>query len=297
MGGYVKLQSMMPLELAEFVTQRLSKIEGVVAVVLGGSHARGDAKPTSDIDLAMYYHPEHPLNIAQLRALADELEEADPKLELYKDRGPTELGGWGPFINGGAWLNIQGQRVDWLYSSIAQAQQAISDAVAGKSVLYHQPGHPHGFHTHMFAAQVHTAKALHDPTGTFGKLKEQVLEYPPKLQRTLIKDFFWQSGFALQVAEKSAKRAENFYVAGCLFQSAACLVQVLFALNKTFFLNEKGSVDLVETFALKPEKFAARVHTMLGSLGTTATELEERLEGFETLLEETRDLCKAQNLL
>lgn len=288
---------MNPLELAHSVSQRLSEVEGVIAVVLGGSHARGDAKPSSDIDLAMYYHPEKPLNIKQLRTLADELEGADPTLKLYDDRGPTELGGWGPFINGGAWLEIQSQRMDWPYSNISEVQQAISDAVAGKSVLHHRPGHPHGFHTHMFAGQVHFAKALYDPTGAFAMLKEQVLEYPPKLRESLIQGFSWQAEFAITIAEKSAKRGESFYVAGCLFQSAGCLVQVLFALNKQFFLNEKGSVDLVETFALKPKDFAARVHTVLGNVGHTAKELAERLEQFAELAEETRDLCRTHNLL
>jgi predicted nucleotidyltransferase len=285
------------LELTQAISQRLGEIEGVVAVVLGGSHARGNAKPNSDIDLALYYHPEKPLNIKQLRALADELEGVDPTLNRYKDRGPTELGGWGPFINGGAWLEIQAQRVDWLYSNIAEVQQAVTDAVNGKSVLHHCPGHPHGFHTHMFAAQVHFAKALYDPAGEFGKLKEQVLEYPPKLREFLVQSFSWQADFAITVAEKSAKRGESFYVAGCLFQSAACLVQVLFALNQQFFLNEKGSVDLVETFELKPKEFAARVHTALGTVGRTANELEERLEQFSQLAEETGNLCKAQYLL
>jgi hypothetical protein len=283
---------MKPLELANVVAQRLSSVEGVVAVVLGGSHARGDAKPNSDIDLAMYYHPETPLNIGQLRELADELENADPSLKLYENRGPTELGGWGPFINGGAWLEIQGQRIDWLYSNIVKVRQAITDAVDGKSMLHHQPGHPHGFHTHMFAAQVHVARALCDPTGEFRKLREQVLEYPPKLRETLIQSFSWQAEFVITVAEKSAKRGESYYVAGCLSQSAACLVQVLFALNRQFFLNEKGSVDLVETFELKPKDFALRVHTALGNTGRTAKELEERLEGFAKLAEETRDLCR-----
>ena len=284
------------LELSQAVSQRLSKIDGVVAIVLGGSHARGDAKPNSDIDLAMYYHPEKPLNIQQLRALADELEGADPTLKRYEDRGPTELGGWGPFINGGAWLEIQGQRTDWLYSNIEEVQQAITDAVNGKSALHHRPGHPHGFHTHMFAGQVHFAKALYDPTGAFATLKEQVLN-PPKLRESLIEGFSWQADFAITIAEKSAKRGESYYVAGCLFQSAACLVQMLFALNQQFFLNEKGSVDLVETFAIKPKDFAVQVHTALGNVGHTANELEDRLEQFAILAEETRALCKGEGLL
>jgi predicted nucleotidyltransferase len=286
-----------PLELAQSVAQRLSEVDGVVAVVLGGSWARGDAKPNSDIDLAMYYYPESPLNIEQLRYLADELEQAEVRLELYKERGPTELGGWGPFINGGAWLTIQGQRVDWLYSNITEVQQAISDAVNGKSTLHHRPGHPHGFHTHMFAGQVHVAKALYDKAGMFGKLKEQVLEYPPKLRASLIQGFSWQAEFALAVAEKSAARGETYYVAGSLFESAACLVQMLFALNQTYFINEKGSVDLVETFALKPKDFALRVHSLLGNIGRTADELEASLEHMAQLTEETKALCKRERFL
>jgi Polymerase beta, Nucleotidyltransferase len=288
---------MNPLELAQAVSRHLSKIEGVVAVVLGGSHARGDAKPSSDIDLAMYYHPEKPLDIKQLRELADELEGADPTLKLCDDRGPTELGGWGPFINGGAWLEINGQHMDWLYSNLIEVRQAIQNAVAGKSVLHHRPGHPHGFHTHMFAGQVHFAKALYDPTGAFEKLKEQVLEYSPKLRTFLIREFNWQIDVALASSEKSAARGETYYVAGSLFECAACLVQMLFALNKKYFINEKGSVDLVETLTLKPKDFAARVHTALGNIGRTANELEERLEQFAVLAEETRDLCKTGNLL
>jgi hypothetical protein len=30
----------------------------------------------------------------------------------------TELGGWGTWVNGGAWLIIGGQRVDWLYRNL-----------------------------------------------------------------------------------------------------------------------------------------------------------------------------------
>jgi hypothetical protein len=54
---------------------------------------------------------------------------------------------------------------------------------------------------------------------------------------------------------------------------------------------------LIETFALKPENFAGRVHSGLGHVGLTANELEERLEQFAQLAEETRGLCKSRGLL
>src|SRR5262245_738211 len=102
----------MAAELAERLAQRLAATRGVVAVVLGGSRARGDTGPDSDVDLGLYYDPERPLDVPALRRLAAEVD----------DRGApeaiTEPGEWGPWINGGAWLQVEGHRVDWLYKDL-----------------------------------------------------------------------------------------------------------------------------------------------------------------------------------
>src|SRR5271165_2090810 len=42
------------LELLEAIAFELSQISGVVAVVLGGSHARGSARPDSDLDVGYF---------------------------------------------------------------------------------------------------------------------------------------------------------------------------------------------------------------------------------------------------
>ena len=46
--------------LAERVSARLGEKEGVVAVALVGSWARGEASPDSDVDLGIYYGPDAP---------------------------------------------------------------------------------------------------------------------------------------------------------------------------------------------------------------------------------------------
>ena len=51
---------------------RLVGVPGVVGVLLGGSRARGDHTPASDVDLGLYYRP--PLDVAALGALAREVE-------------------------------------------------------------------------------------------------------------------------------------------------------------------------------------------------------------------------------
>ena len=80
------------MELAEHVAGRLGRIEGVAAVALGGSMARREAHPDSDIDLGIYYRPDNPPSVVELRSLAEELDDRHPK------DGATNLGEWGSWI-------------------------------------------------------------------------------------------------------------------------------------------------------------------------------------------------------
>lgn len=80
------------------IAHRLQEADGVVAVALGGSGARGTHRPDSDVDLGLYYRA--PLDTEALRRLAAEL--SGDTVEV------TEPGGWGPWVNGGAWLTVEG---------------------------------------------------------------------------------------------------------------------------------------------------------------------------------------------
>lgn len=75
-------------QLIQELVEHLKGIHGLRALVLGGSYARGDQRPDSDIDLGLYYFPEQPLDVAQIRELARALNDApDPIV--------AELGGLG----------------------------------------------------------------------------------------------------------------------------------------------------------------------------------------------------------
>jgi len=78
--------------------ERLKPVPGIVAIVVGGSGARGTADTSSDTDLGLYYHRHSPLNVAALDAVATECDDR-------KSAGlVTAIGEWGPWINGGGWL-------------------------------------------------------------------------------------------------------------------------------------------------------------------------------------------------
>jgi hypothetical protein len=97
------------VELAREVAARIGALDGVVAVTLGGSLARGRADPRSDVDLGLHYDPAKPFSVEGLRTLATELDDGHaPEL--------VGVGEWGPWINGGAWTRIRDTRVQVLFA-------------------------------------------------------------------------------------------------------------------------------------------------------------------------------------
>ena len=266
----------MTVELATEVATRVGALDGVVAVALGGSLARGRADGRSDVDLGIYYHPARPFSIDELRALATELD----------DRHAPELvgfGDWGPWINGGAWTRVQGVKLDLLYRDLRLVDQVLADCQAGRVTCDYQPGHPHGFHRHSYAGEVHHNLALHDPGGALAGRKARTSPYPAALGREIVRRYLWEAGFAVTTAQGAAARGDLAYVSGCLFRAVACLVQVLFAVNGRWFVNEKGSVGEAAGFPRTPPGFAADVDAVLGGLAPEPASLEAALEAVGAL--------------
>jgi predicted nucleotidyltransferase len=273
------------IRFAEGIAGRLGNVRGVVAVALGGSWARGEAHPDSDVDLGVYYRPDRPPAVGELRRLAQELDDRHlPDLV-------TETGEWGPWINGGGWLRVAGRPVDWLYRDAGKVASTIERGISGQTACHYQPGHPHGFHEHIYLGEVFHCHALHDPEGLLRDLKSVVSTYPPKLKRTLVEKYLWEAGFSLEIARKPAARGEASYASGCLFRGVACMVQALFAANECWFLNEKGSVGTVDSFAAKPEGFSEAASRLLGCPGQDAGALAGSVSRYEELLAEVRESC------
>ena len=258
----------------------------MVAVALGGSAARGTADERSDLDLGVYYRGTDPPSVADLDRAADDLD------DRHRSGLVTQFGEWGPWINGGAWLVIGGRRVDWLYREVGKVRSVIDDCRTGRVTCDYQPGHPHGFHNHMYAAEVHHGVPLHDPTGELAQLTSLTEPYPGPMRTALIDRYLWEARFALDMARKPAERGDEFHVSGSAFRAVACLVQVLFALNERYFLNEKGAVAEIESFEMRPRHFGRAAATILGG-STSDVDLRpaRRLELLEELIAEVEALA------
>jgi predicted nucleotidyltransferase len=119
-------------EFANRIAEWLAGLPAVAAVSLGGSRAAGTATADSDWDFAIYYRGRFWPD--DLRALGWEGEVSD-------------LGGWGGGVfNGGAWLTIEGRRVDVHYRDLDDVEHRLAEAEAGRfeieRLLFHLAGVP-----------------------------------------------------------------------------------------------------------------------------------------------------------
>jgi len=277
--------------LIERLARDIQDVPGVVAIVLGGSRARGTHTPQSDIDLALYYRPDQPLDLARLGHLAAAVD------DTHRPDLITGIGGWGPSINGGGWLTVQATPVDLLYRDLHTVTATVEECVAGRPRLVYQPGHPHGFSTAIYLAEVALCRILWDPTGAVADLKRATVPYPAALKAALVQQFFWEADFSLKVAAKAVPRLDVSYIVGCLFRSVSCLMQTLFALNETYCMNEKGAVAIAATFPLAPHRLSERVDEAFGRLVPDTDALALAIAELEQLVAETSPLLSAAGLI
>ncbi|MEV7106045.1 nucleotidyltransferase domain-containing protein [Streptomyces atroolivaceus] len=241
------------------MASRLARLSGIEAVVLGGSRARGTHRPDSDWDLGVYYRGAP--DLAALTAVASEIQGTPADVA-----GP---GGWGPWVNGGAWLTVDGVAVDWILRDLDRVETVWSDCRAGHFEVGVQPGHPLGFWSPCYVGEVALGRVLEDPGGELTRLQQSMRAYPEPLRRALT-DAAWEADFSVAAARKSAPAGDTLHVALCLSRAFGILAQALHAHHRVWCLNEKGALASAAALPDTPADFTHRVSAALRGLDTAA---------------------------
>ncbi len=258
------------------MAEALVEVPGVRAVVLGGSRARGTYTETSDFDLGVYYDRDR-LDVDALAGLAEAI---SPGAELA---GP---GGWGPWVDGGAWLTVADTAVDWVLRDIRRVREQCARAVRGEFAFHAQPGHPLGFLDLSYAGEVATCRPLADPEGLIPDLRAGLAPYPEALRRSLV-DNLWHARFLLDIAGKGAARCDVAYVAACCSTAAMIAGHAWHAAAGRWVLNEKDLVPGVARLPLDTGGFTDLVHRALASLGETESDLRVAIAHTRQAVDET----------
>lgn len=266
------------------VADGLAAAPGIDAIVLGGSRATGTATESSDIDIGIYYNES--FDMAAFRALGMALDDA---------RRPdciTDIGEWGPWINGGGWLTVDGMAVDLLLRDTGKVARCIDDCIAGKLTIDYQCGHPFGFVNSIYMGEVYLCQPLCEHTGTLAALKRRLEPYPETYRREAMAKFLWECDFSLMCGRKAASKRDVLYASGSLFRSAVALVYALYAHYRMYCLNEKGCLKrLVASGVALPDGFAA---TLEGACALTGDNIAQAFDAVQRMYEDVRRICAQQ---
>ncbi|MGW3990264.1 nucleotidyltransferase family protein [Streptomyces sp. NPDC004830] len=235
---------------------RLAALPTVRAVTLGGSRAQGTERPDSDWDLAVYYRGA--FDPADLRAIGWEGE-------------VSEVGAWGGGVfNGGAWLTVEGRRVDVHYRDLDVVERESAEAEAGRfrvePLMFHLAGIP----TYLLLAELAINKVLRGDLPRPGT-------YPPALRAAAPPHWHGMATATLAYAGAGhAPKGAATQVAGAIALATTQTAHAVLAARGEWVTNEKGLVaraGLEEADAL-----VGRLTTRPDGLARTLREVGELLD-------------------
>ncbi|MFD7461573.1 MULTISPECIES: nucleotidyltransferase domain-containing protein [unclassified Streptomyces] len=229
------------------VADALAALPTVEAVSLGGSRAQDTHRADSDWDLGIYYRGS--FDPADLRALGWEGE-------------VSEIGGWGGGVfNGGAWLTIDGRRVDVHYRDLDVIEHELAEAEAGRfrvePLLFHLAGIP----SYLVVAELAVNRTLR---GTLPRPER----YPDELRRSAADRWYDTARATLGYAKANHVPADRrTELAGALAVAATQASHAVLAARGEWVTNEKRLLEragLREMDEIIASLFAARDAHALG---------------------------------
>jgi len=266
------------------VSRELESVPGIAGVVLGGSRARGTHHDKSDIDIGIYYDEVEGFNIEELNKVAAKLDDE------HRENLVTQIGGWGPWVNAGGWLVVQGYHVDFILRDIKRVSQVIDDCLKGKVSAHYQTGHPHAYLNVMYMGEIAICRILADPKDRISELKSKTKPYPQTLKDAIVQYFMFEASFSLMFAEDNVDKDDIYYVCGHCFRSISCLNQVLFALNEEYCINEKRAVKMIDGFNIRPKNYKSRVDEIITLLSTDRNTARKGVNMLKELIYEIKML-------
>lgn len=253
--GGAEIMVELPRHIAR-IAEDLAAVPGAVAVVLGGSRAIGVAREDSDWDLGVYY-----------RATQRQLDPQDVRGLGYSGT-ISELGEWGPLVNGGGWLNVEGTPVDVLFRDLDAVERWWSQAERGEFDVLLQPGTIVGAPTYLPVGELAICQVLH------GQLNRPE-SYPEELATSAPQIWRGKAGAALMFAQGYAGLGDVVSCLGMLSQAILCEAHARTAETNCWALNEKrliAEADLEET------------HMLLSRAGNSTDSLASAVEAVEEIL-------------
>ena len=119
----------------------------------------------------------------------------------------------------------------------------------------------------MYRGELASCQTLYAKDARFLELKAQAETYPDRLAEALVSFFLFEANFSCMLAQQYGTGMDVYYKAGHLFRSVSALNQVLFALNRTYCLNEKKATLRINQLRIAPKCYHERVNKIFSLCG------------------------------
>ncbi len=212
---------------------------GRCAVTIGGSHGKGTFDEQSDVDF---------------RVFCDELAGAPHFWECEE---------WKSFSRAVDHWRALGIDIDYCWvRSVHEINEELDAWLAGKGRPVEREWSIWGYH---LLTDLANQLVIDDPDGLITAWQARLADYPRALQTELIRKHFgslryWRNDYHYR--HKIARR-DVVFLAGLSARLVHDILQVLFALNRTYYVGDGANLLYVEDFALQPADLAPRITAAL----------------------------------
>lgn len=241
---------------------------GRVAVALGGSRAKGLADSKSDYDFRVY---------------ADRF------------RGPelTQTTAWVEFEAIWRAWESRGLRIDGAWCrGIADIDR---DLVAWRDGIAEPPDYDWTIWGYHLPTDIAHQQIIADPDGVLAGWKASLAVYPEPLRRAVVAKHlsilrYWRNDYHYL---SKVDRGDAMFLAGLTAKLLHSVAQVLFALNRTYFVGDGWNLRTAAAFTVLPANLAPRVEAILDP-GARADRWQLQYRGLVALIDDLDVLVASQ---
>ena len=213
---------------------------GRYAIAIGGSRGKGVSDRRSDYDFRLY---------------CDEIRGGDDDYWQTPE--------WARFAEAVARWRADGIEIDHVWMrTFAAIEAALHPWLEGQVQPAPLAWTLWGYH---LLPDLYHQQVIEDPFGLAQEWKDRLRTYPPGLKKAIVSKHlgsmqYWRSDY--HYANK-AERGDAVFLASLSARLVHDIMQVLFALNETYYVGDGSNLDFAREFAVTPQDFAERVQLAL----------------------------------
>lgn len=262
--------------ISDIVTVLRRTTDGRCSIALAGSCATGMSDKDSDLDLYMLVDSQKSCD--EIRSIISSVADADHSISI----SPCDS-----FIfGGGIDFYYRGVPIEVTVKSFAKIKQRADECLEGKFEIIPQTWTSNGYYTYISLSELNFIKPIFETDGFIQSYKVKLTRYPEKLRDSIISLFWgrantWMHNFHY---ESAIKRCDYLFTAPIVLHTVLDMIQVIFALNETYFTGDKRLVADLNALPYCPAKLKDNLLFLL-----KASDNEQHLRWQYDILLEIRD--------